>query len=187
MYAESKKVIYGTLEVSLLFWGKLSKILEEMGYQRNEYDWCVMNKIIDNKQCTILWHIDDLKTSHVNPAVVSSALADIDAEYGKISKMTITRGKVHKYLGVTIYYSSPGKLIFSMINYNGKMLDNIPEYMKGESATPAAYHLFDIAEDATKLSQSDTYIFHHFVYNYYIFQRGHVQTSRYQYPSYALD
>ena len=49
MYAESKKAIYGRLEASILFWGKLSKILEEMGYQRNEYDWCVMNKIIDKK------------------------------------------------------------------------------------------------------------------------------------------
>ena len=35
MYAEAKKAIYGTLEASLLFWGKLTKILEEMGYQRN--------------------------------------------------------------------------------------------------------------------------------------------------------
>ena len=35
MYAEAKKAIYGTLKASLLFWGKLSKILEEMGYQRN--------------------------------------------------------------------------------------------------------------------------------------------------------
>ena len=55
-----------------------------MEYQINYYDWCVMNKIIDNKQCTILWYVDDLKTSHVDPAVVSSVLADIDAEYGKI-------------------------------------------------------------------------------------------------------
>ena len=75
MYAESKKVIYGTLESSLLFWAKLSKILEEMVYQINEYDWCVMNKIIDNKQCTILWYVNDLKTSHVDSAVVSRVLA----------------------------------------------------------------------------------------------------------------
>ena len=38
MYAESKKAIYLTLEASLIFWGKLSKSLEEMVYQRNEYD-----------------------------------------------------------------------------------------------------------------------------------------------------
>ena len=35
--------------------------------------------------------------------------------------------------------------------------------MKGESATPAAHNLFDISEDATKLSQADTDLFHHFL------------------------
>ena len=75
-----------------------------------------MNNIIDNKQCTLLWHVDELKTSYVYPAVISSVLADIDAEYGKIAKMTIIQGKVHKYLGMTIDYSSRGKVIFSMIN-----------------------------------------------------------------------
>ena len=93
-----------------------------MGCQRNEYDWCVMNKTVDNKQCTILWNVDDLNTSHVNPAFVSIVLADIDAEYGKSEKCTITRGKVHKYLRITIDYYSPGKVIFLMINYIGKMI-----------------------------------------------------------------
>ena len=64
---------------------------------------------------------------------------------------------------MTIDYSSPGKVIFSMIDYIEKMLDNIPEDMKGESATPAAHHLFDIAEYATKIYQADAYLFHHFV------------------------
>ena len=45
-----------------------------------------MNKIIYDKQFTILWHVDDLKKSHVNPAVISSVIADIDAEHGKIFK-----------------------------------------------------------------------------------------------------
>ena len=103
--------LWNTRGLTTLLGGKL-KILEEMEYQRNEYDWCVMNKIIDNKQCTILWHIYDLKTSHADPAVVFIFLADVDVEYGKISKMTITRGKVHKYLGTNIDYSSPGKVIF---------------------------------------------------------------------------
>ena len=29
--------------------GKIPKSLEEMGYHRNEYNWCVMKNIIDNK------------------------------------------------------------------------------------------------------------------------------------------
>ena len=61
MYAESKNAIYITLEASLLFWTKLFKSLEKMGYQKNEYDCFVMNKIVKVKQCTILWHVDETK------------------------------------------------------------------------------------------------------------------------------
>ena len=163
MYAESKKDIYGTLEVSLLFWGKLSKIPEKMGYQRNEYDWCVMNKTFNDKQCTIIWHVDDLKVSHVDPEIFSSVLAGIDAEYGNILKITITRGRIHKYLNMTIDYSSPVKVILSMVDCLVNMLDEIPEDMKRESATPATHHPFDITEDVTKLSRTDTDLFHHFL------------------------
>ena len=45
-----------------------------MGYQRNEYDWCVMKKIIDNKQCTILCHVDYLKISHVDSIFFTALL-----------------------------------------------------------------------------------------------------------------
>ena len=45
MYKESKKDIYSTLEASIIFWEKRPKSLEEIGYQRNEYEWCVMNRI----------------------------------------------------------------------------------------------------------------------------------------------
>ena len=50
-----------------------------------------MNNIIDNKQFTILWHVYDLKTSHVDPAVVPSVFSDIDAEHGKIEKLPSRR------------------------------------------------------------------------------------------------
>ena len=77
--------------------------------------------------------------------------------------MTITLGKIHKYLRITINHSSPGKVIFYMIYYIGKMLDYTPEEMKGVSETPVAHHLFDIAEDATKLTRTNADLFHHFM------------------------
>ena len=70
---------------------------------------------------------------------------------------------MHKYLGMTIDYSSPGKVILLIINHIRKMIVNITEDMKEESATPDAHHLFEISEDTTKLSQSEAYIFQHFL------------------------
>ena len=98
MYAEAKKDIYGTIEVLLIFGIKLLKILDKMGHQRNEYNWCVMNNIVKVKQFTILCSVYDLKNLHVDPDITYNFLADIDAEYGNIAKITITRSKIHKYL-----------------------------------------------------------------------------------------
>ena len=57
-----------------------------MGYKRNEYDWCVMK---NDKQCTILWHVDEMNKSHVDLDIVSGVLDEIDLLYGNIEKMTI--------------------------------------------------------------------------------------------------
>ena len=85
-----------------------------------------MNNIVKGKQCTILCNVDDLKLLHVDSEIFSSVLAYIDAEYGIISKMTITRGKIHKNPRMTIDYSFPGKVIFSMVDYIGNILNDIP-------------------------------------------------------------
>ena len=111
-----------------------------------------MKKNVNDKQCTIPWHVNDLNMSHVDSEIVSSLLSDIGSEYGKFSNMTTTRVKMHRYPGVTIDYSSTGKLILSVVNYMGKVLNDTPEDIKGVSATPASRHLVYIEEDETKLS-----------------------------------
>jgi hypothetical protein len=71
LYVELKKALYGTLKAALLFCAPLKK----WGFKINPYDWwCVANKMIDGKQCTIVWHVDDLKISHVRPNMVTSVI-----------------------------------------------------------------------------------------------------------------
>ena len=66
-------------------------------------------------------------------------------------KMTTTRGKIQKYLGMTIEYYLPGKVIFSMIDFIGKIIDGILEKMKGNSETLASHHHFYIVGDVIKI------------------------------------
>ena len=89
---------------------------------------------------------------YVSSNIVVGVPAYIDTEYGNIAKMTIMRGKIHKYLGIAIEYSYSEKVILYMVNYIGNMFDKIPKDTKGESATPAIHHLFDVAEYATFVS-----------------------------------
>jgi len=101
----------------LLFWKKLSQQLIEWGFEINPYDWCVANKTINGKQCTVLWHVDDLKISHVDANVVTGVIADVSDAFGKDAPITVTQGKVHEYLGMTLDFSEPGKFKVKMIDY----------------------------------------------------------------------
>ena len=55
------KAIYGTLLGAILFYKKLRKELEAMGFEVNDYDECTFNKMVDGTQFTIQFHVDDLK------------------------------------------------------------------------------------------------------------------------------
>ena len=161
LYVELRKALYGTLKAALLFWELLSSTLEKWGFQSNPYDACVMNKEINGSQCTVLWHVDDLKISHVDDEVVTEVIDLLERQFGKEAPLTKTRGKVHEYLGMTIDYSVPGKVKFSMIDYIKNMLDALPKGMEGEAATPASLHLFNVNEEADKLDDSTSEMFHH--------------------------
>ena len=74
IYVRLLKAIYGTLKAALLFWENLSEAFQEWGFNINLYYWCVANKMINGKQCTIGWHVDNLKISHVDSKTVDDML-----------------------------------------------------------------------------------------------------------------
>ena len=154
IYAELSKALYGTLQATLLFWKNLSTFLiKDQGFQVNPYDWCVVNKVINRKQCTIGWHVDDLKISHVDEEVVEEVIRGLN-----------DRGPVQEYLGMTIDYRVKGKVSFSMPQYIEDLLAECPDsIMKGSSATPAANYLFQTNENAEKLNAMDAVLYHHLV------------------------
>ena len=103
-----------------------------------------MNKMIDGRQCTIVWDVDDIKISHVDPDMVTEVIEQFELEFGAEVLLTKMRGKVHEYLGMVIDYSTPGKAKFSMVDYVKDMLDELPENMSGMLPTPASNHLFKV-------------------------------------------
>jgi hypothetical protein len=68
----------------LICFGKSSRVnYRSGGFELNPYDSCVANKMINGKQCTIGWHVDDLHISHVDPAVVDNIIDMMDEQFGK--------------------------------------------------------------------------------------------------------
>jgi hypothetical protein len=163
LYVVLLKALYGTLRAALLFWRKLSAALVSWGFVINPYDWCVANKEVNGRQCTVVWHVDDLKVSHVETEAVDTVLGLIDAEFGKEAPLTVTRGKVHDYLGMTLDFSDDGKVKILMLDYIDGMLESLDADMDGTSGTPAASHLFTVNADGQKLDAAKAELYHHLV------------------------
>eukprot|EP00957_Ditylum_brightwellii_P128449 9797053-Ditylum_brightwellii.AAC.1 len=148
LYVQLKKALYGTLRAALLFWQNLSATLQEWGFEIYPYDWCVANKTINGEQCTIVWHVDDLEISHVSSKVVTEIIKQLQEKYGQEAPLTVNRGKIHDYLGMTLDFLSENKVRISMFDYISKLLTDLPEEFNGEAATPAANHLFEVNDEA---------------------------------------
>ena len=96
--------------------------IEGIGFEFNLYDPCVANKMIEGKQMTICFHVDDCKTSHVSTKAVDEMIEWLKAGYVKIwedgtGKMKVSRGKVHKYLGMTLDFSIKKVVKITMFDY----------------------------------------------------------------------
>jgi len=162
IYLYLHKALYGTLRAAILFWENLTSTLKAMDFKINDYDMCVANKIINGSQCTITWHVDDLKISHRDPSVVDDIIHNINAVYGEVQEITIKRGKKHDYLGMDVDMEQEGKVIISMKKYIQDMLAELPKDMDGVSATPAAKHLFEVNDEKPKyLDAERKQVFHH--------------------------
>ena len=168
--------LYGTLKAALLFWQKLSDSLKTRGFNINPYDWCIANRNIKGSQYTIVWHVDDLKISHASPKVVDQLVDSLRDEYGKIGEMSVNRGKLHDYLGMTLDFSSPGKFTLDMEKYIEEIMKHVPDDMHGMASTPAGDHLFKTRDEVNKLSQDKADQFHRIRRSYCFYPRGGDQT-----------
>ena len=83
-------------------------MLKRLGFKLNNYDNCVANKNINGSQCTITWHVDDLKMSHRDRTVVRSVIEFIEKIYGK---MSVVEGDEHEYVGMVFRYLRNDKAV----------------------------------------------------------------------------
>ena len=139
IYVELTRALYGCLKSSMHFYQQLSTVLRDEGFIKKTYNPCVANKHINGNQCTITWHVDNLKISHKSSPIVDGAIKFLESIYGNLS---ITRGKLHTYLGMDMDFRAPGEVAISMIPYMQEIVDEFPDDIGTPANTPAADHLF---------------------------------------------
>ena len=120
------------LQAALLWYSKFREDLESKGFKFNPYDPCVADRMISGKQHTIVFHVDDLKSSHEDKTVNDKFERWLQGKYGEHRKVKAHCGAKHDYLGM-------------VLDYIKDMLGEFPVKFKDKEkmATPAADHLFE--------------------------------------------
>jgi hypothetical protein len=166
---ECLNAVYGTMVAALLYYKKVVKSLKAKGFKLNPYNPCVTNKIVDGKQVTVCFHVDNCKLSHENPKVIDKTINWLRNEYETIFEdgsgaMKVHRGKTHKYLGISLDFSHKGKCVVTMYDYVDGIIKAWDEavakhkqgfkpvtWQKYDSAAPG--NLFTVNEDCEKLPE----------------------------------
>ena len=113
---------------SLLYYHKFTKSLTSIRFKINPYDPCVVNKTVDGTQMTICFHMDDCKLSHHSSIANANMIDWLWQEYlcifeDRSGQMTVSRGRVHKYLRMTLDYTVHGQMNILMFNYIDKIIN----------------------------------------------------------------
>jgi hypothetical protein len=163
LYVKLQKALHAFLRSALLFYLKLLAHLKGNGFVLNPYDPCVASKMVNGKQFTITWHVDDLKLSHADENEVTKTIDWLKSIYGE--DMRVSRCKKHGYLGMDLDYSVPGEVKVSMVDYLYRAIDEFPELIVGTATSPAADHLFTARSDEERmlLGEKQATTFHHCV------------------------
>ena len=86
LYVEALNALYGIMKAALLFYIKFVENIKSIGFQLNPYDPCVANKIVDGAQLTFVWHVDNIKVSHIYGGVVTRMEAWLKMTYERLCK-----------------------------------------------------------------------------------------------------
>ncbi|KAG7373305.1 reverse transcriptase RNA-dependent DNA polymerase [Nitzschia inconspicua] len=145
LYVRLLKALYGCVKSALLWYNLFASTLMDMGFELNPYDPCVANKMINGKQCTVAWYVDDNKISHVEPQVVTDVIAAIEGHFGK---MTVTRGRHHKFLGMDITFNPNGTVSILMEDYLKGVIEFFGEPILSSVSSAASKGLLDVNPDS---------------------------------------
>ena len=89
----------------------------------NPYNFCVANRTVDGHQHTRGWHVDDLKSSHVNPNNFTKGYKI----YSSINDVKAVRGQMHTYLGTILDCSTPAEVVKIDVTENVGESKNFPK------------------------------------------------------------
>jgi hypothetical protein len=120
---------------------------------------------VNGNQHTVTWHVNDLKSSHIESKVNDKFLPWLKEVYAsdKIGVVKAVCGHCQDYLAMILDFFIPGVLQVNMTPYVKSMIEDFPQELSGKMITPWSKNLFKVNNTAKKLGEQHAKQFHTFV------------------------
>ena len=120
--------------------------------------------MVNREQITVQFHVDDLKVSHKDEAVLQDFFTDLRDEFGQEDKLTESKGLLHKFLGTTTDYSIPRKVVFTIFDYLEDTIVEAEKNLKNSRLYyPGIDSLMNVGYNSPSLPTKSAKLFHHHV------------------------
>jgi hypothetical protein len=157
LYLRILKALYGCIESALLWYSLYVSTLKGMGFIVNPYDRCVANAMIDGKQCTIVWYVDDNKLLHMSEDILTDVIGKIKIHFGEL---VVSRGRKHTFLGMNLVFNDDGSLQIETKKYIEEAIETFGEDVSKRVSSAATKKLFEINPATEDLDTERADIFH---------------------------
>jgi hypothetical protein len=148
------KALYGCVQSAKLWYDHLTKTIKDLGFKENPYDPCVLNKIENGKQITVVIYVDDLLITCEDSDVQNKFIEELKNVFKEVK---VSEKNVLQYLGFEITHTgdsieiSMNKYINDVIKERGTI---------GHSETPARLNLMDKVKGSKPLDNDAKKRFH---------------------------
>ena len=69
------------LKYALFFYQKLVVDMTRAGFELNTYDPCLLKKMVEGEQKTVVFHMDDMKVLHKSDKAITKVIEYLDGIY----------------------------------------------------------------------------------------------------------
>jgi hypothetical protein len=153
LYCKLLKALYGCVQASKLWYEKVRKFLESLGYVRGEVDPCVFRRVVGEKVYLLTLYVDDilLIAERLEIERVEKAF---EAEFQWI---TMAVGNSHSYTGMKLTVDK-GYIVLDMRYYLQNLLE--PFINPQVKVVPGNKETFTVKEAVEKLDLKKRTLFH---------------------------
>ena len=126
----------------------------------NTNDACTANRKVNGNTHTMMFHVDDLMSSHVDSKVNNKFSVWLNEQCGECGKVKATRGNEHDHLGMAFRFKD-GKVEINMVECAINALKEFPVKLREmlENIMPAGVDLFR-EDNSEKMNKEMRTMFH---------------------------